>query len=95
MVYGTTARAPTHQMTSFVKQQPDIALRIGVLVVADDHRLLVLPEVHGDGAFLLMVSEVLLHRAVEEGIVLVANDDLKATHGLDNKKARCFGGLGW
>ena len=76
VVNGSTTRATPHQMTAFVKQELHVALRIGVLVVADDHRLLVFPKVHGDGVCFLMVREVLLHGAVEEGIVLVADDDL-------------------
>ena len=76
MVNGAATRTATHQMAAFVEQQLDIAFRIGVLVVTDDHRLLVFPKVKGDGVYLLMVREVLLHGAVEEGIVLVADDDL-------------------
>ena len=46
------------------------------MVVADDDGLLVFPEVHRHGVCLLIVSEKLLNGAVEEGVVLVADDDL-------------------
>ena len=75
VVDGAAACAATHQMTAFIEQQLDVAFRIGILVIADDDGLLVFPEVHRNGAFLLLVREILLHGAVEEGIVLVADDD--------------------
>ena len=80
MVDGTAACATPHEMTAFVKQQLDVALRIRVLIVADDDGLLVFPEIHRDDAFLLMIREVLLNGTVEEGIVLVADDESKMIH---------------
>ena len=76
VVDGPATRAATHEMSTFVKQQLDVAFGIRILVVADDNSLLVFPEIHGHDAFLLMVREILLHGAVEEWVVLVADDDL-------------------
>ena len=76
MVDRTSTRATPHEVSAFVEEQLDIALRIRVLVVTDDNGLLVFPEVHCDNVLLLVVGEILLNGSIEEGIVLVADDDL-------------------
>jgi hypothetical protein len=63
-------------VTTFIEEQLDITLRIRVLVVTNDDGLLVFPEIHSGNAFLLVVSEILFDSAIEERVVLVADDDL-------------------
>ena len=76
VIDSTTTCTATHQMTALVQQQLYVTLRIRILVVADNDRLLVLPQIHGNYAFLLMLGEILFHSPIEERIVLVADDDL-------------------
>lgn len=76
VVYRTSSCAASHEMSAFIEQKLYIAFRVWILVVSDDYGLLVFPKVHSNDSFLLALGEVLLDGAVEEGVVLRADDNL-------------------
>jgi hypothetical protein len=66
--HGPAPGEPSGQVSAFSFQQGHPAFGPGVLVLADDHRVLVLPQVQKAAPAVHGLQQVLLHSQVEKGI---------------------------
>lgn len=80
VIDGPASGTPSHEVSSFVVELFHVAFSKGILVEADDHGPFVLPEIHGHGPLLLMLSEPGLHGEVQVRVMLLTDNDLKFSH---------------